>query len=50
MEDAVKYASADNALYTTKQIVNAAHNLIFETSIYNDDYKTWRAKPDNDKT
>ena len=49
VEDAVDYVSVGNVPYTAKQIVNVAYNLIFETGIYNDNCKTWRAKPDNDK-
>ena len=38
-EDTVNYASTDSVPCIVKQVVNVACNLIFEISIYNNNYK-----------
>ena len=50
VEDAVDYAAAGKAPHAATQIVNAAHNLVFETGMHNDYCKDWRKKDDADKT
>ena len=42
VKNAVDYASAGDMPYTPAQVVEISFQLVFKTSIFNDDYKLWR--------
>ena len=44
IEDAVYYASAVKAVYTTLQIANIVYTLVSETGLFDDEYKKWSKK------
>ena len=50
VENAVDFAAAGKAPYSTIQIVNAAYNLIFSTGAFTEYCREWRATPDANKT
>ena len=50
IEEAVDFADAGGQPYTAQQIINNAYTIVFQTGMFFDDCKTWRAKPDADKT
>ena len=49
IEDAVEFASADNAPFIPVQVVNTAYNVIFSTGMFNDDCTMWKRKPSDKK-
>ena len=42
IEDAIDCTAAGNVLSVPEQIVNVAHNLVFDTGVLNDECKDWR--------
>ena len=50
IEDAVEFASAGKAPYTTPQVVNNAYNLVSNTGLFEEECKKWRKKATADKT
>ena len=50
IEDAIDFSAAGNTPYSRQQIVNAAYNAVFRTGLFADDCKTWRKRPEADKT
>ena len=44
IQDAVNYAAHANTPYTLKQIMNTVYTLIFNTGIFEDDWKKWRKR------
>ena len=50
IENSVKYAAADQNLYTIEQVVAVAYQLVFQTGLFLDDCKIWRHKDPADKT
>ena len=50
IEDAIDYAAAGNAAFTTQQIVNTACNLACDTGVFADECKAWRKKEHANQT
>jgi len=50
IEEAVDIASAANAPYAPKQVVNIAYNIIFHTEVFHPACRDWRKRPDAQKT
>ena len=50
VEDAIEFAAAGKTPYSKKQIVNATHNLVFSTGVFDSYCKEWRQKDEVDKT
>ena len=50
IENAVDFAAAGKAPYSTIQIVNAAYNLIFSTGAFTEYCREWRATPEASKS
>ena len=50
IEDAIDYAAAGKAAFTTQQIVNTACNLVYDTGVFVDECKVWRKKEQANQT
>ena len=50
VKDSVNYAAAGDTPYTPEQVVDIAFQILFQTGLFLDDYKTWKRKPPNEKT
>ena len=50
IEDAIDYAAAGKAAFTTQQIVNTAYNLVYDTGVFVDECKVWRKKEQANQT
>ena len=50
IEEAVEHEDAGGQPHTPMQIVNNACTIVFNTGVFFDDCKTWRAKAEADKT
>ena len=50
VENAVEYAAAGQTMYTPKQVVAIAYQLVFQTGLFLGDCKIWRRKDPADKT
>ena len=42
IEDAIEYAAAGNAPYSTPQVLNIAYDIIYKTGMFRDECKEWR--------
>jgi hypothetical protein len=50
IDDAIEYASAGQAPYSPRQVLNIAYQLVLRTGIFVDDCKLWKKQTDNYKT
>ena len=50
VENAVDYASTGDTPYTPAQVVGIAFQLVFQTSLFNDNCKLWQRQPADVKT
>ena len=50
IEEAVTYADAGNQPFTDQQILNTAYMAVFKSGLFFDDCKSWRMKPEGEKT
>ena len=50
IEDGIDYAAAGNMPCTPTQIVNTAHNLLFDAGVFADECKEWRKRPATEQT
>ena len=50
IDNAVAFSASTDNEYIYKQTVSIGNEIMFQTSVYEDDYKVWRKKPDADKT
>ena len=50
VENSLDYAASGNTPYSPAQVVTTAFHILFATGIFLDDFKTWKHKPDADKT
>ena len=50
IEDAMEVADAANQAFTDAQILTLAYTLVYNTGLYFDECKEWKAKPIADKT
>ena len=50
IENTVKYAAAGQTLYTPEQVVAVAYQLMFQTSLFIENFKIWCRKDPADKT
>jgi hypothetical protein len=50
IEDAMEIADAANQAFTDAQILTLAYTLVYNTGLYFDECKEWKAKPTADKT